>query len=89
MQENLWREIWILVAIAVASLLLAEFTGHLFLIAALGFGLYIASHLRSLVQLNQWLVSKREDVQTPVACGARCSTASARSPATPNGARTG
>jgi len=61
-QENLWREIWILVAIAVASLLLAEFTGHLFLIAALGFGLYIASHLRSLVQLNQWLVSKREDV---------------------------
>jgi two-component system, OmpR family, phosphate regulon sensor histidine kinase PhoR len=62
MDENLWREIWILLGIAVASLLLGEITGHPFIVAAFGFGLYIASHLRNLVQLNRWLVSKREDV---------------------------
>jgi len=39
---NLWREVWILIGIGLASLLLAELTGHLFLVAALGFGLYIA-----------------------------------------------
>jgi len=60
--ENLWREVWILVGIALASLLLAKITGYPFLIAALGFGLYIASNLRNLVQLNRWLVNKREDV---------------------------
>jgi len=59
---NLWREVWILIGIAFASLLLAEITGYPFLIAVLGFGLYIASQLRNLVQLNRWLVSKREDV---------------------------
>jgi len=60
--ENLWREVWILVGIALASLLLAKIIGYPFLIAALGFGLYIASNLRNLVQLNRWLVNKREDV---------------------------
>jgi two-component system phosphate regulon sensor histidine kinase PhoR len=60
--ENLWREIWILLGIALACLLLAEITGYPFLIAALGFGLYIAANLRNLVQLNRWLVNKREDV---------------------------
>jgi two-component system, OmpR family, phosphate regulon sensor histidine kinase PhoR len=59
---NLWREVWILIGIALASLLLAEITGYPFLIATLGFGLYIASNLRNLVQLNRWLVNKREDV---------------------------
>lgn len=62
MSGNLWREVWILIGIGLASLLLAELTGHLFLVAALGFGLYIASNLRNLVQLNRWLVNKREDV---------------------------
>ena len=62
MSGNLWREVWILIGIALASLLLAEITGYPFLIAALGFGLYIASNLRNLVQLNRWLVNKREDV---------------------------
>jgi two-component system phosphate regulon sensor histidine kinase PhoR len=60
--ENLWREVWILLGIALASLLLAEITGYPFLIATLGFGLYIAANLRNLVQLNRWLVNKREDV---------------------------
>jgi len=59
---NIWREFWILIGIALASLLLAEITGYPFLIAALGFGLYIAFNLRNLVQLNRWLVNKREDV---------------------------
>jgi two-component system phosphate regulon sensor histidine kinase PhoR len=59
---NLWREVWILLGIALASLLLAEITGYPFLIAMLGFGLYIAANLRNLVQLNRWLVNKREDV---------------------------
>ena len=62
MSENLWREVWILIGIALASLMLAEITGYPFLIAALGFGLYIAANLRNLVQLNRWLVNKREDV---------------------------
>jgi two-component system phosphate regulon sensor histidine kinase PhoR len=60
--ENLWREVWILIGIALASLLLAELTGYPFVMATLGFGLYIASNLRNLVQLNRWLVNKREDV---------------------------
>lgn len=62
MPENLWREIWILIAVAALSLVLAEITGHPFLVAALGFGLYIAITLRNLTQLNRWLINKREDV---------------------------
>jgi two-component system phosphate regulon sensor histidine kinase PhoR len=60
--RNLWREIWILMFVAGISLLLAKITGYPFLIAALGFGLYIAATLRNLVQLNRWLINKREDV---------------------------
>jgi two-component system phosphate regulon sensor histidine kinase PhoR len=62
MPENLWREIWILIAIAALSLILAQITGYPFLIAALGFGLYLAFTLRNLTQLNSWLIDKREDV---------------------------
>ena len=62
MPHNLWREIWILLGIAAVSLLLGEISGHPYLIASLGFGLYIALTLRNLVQLNRWLVNKREDV---------------------------
>jgi two-component system phosphate regulon sensor histidine kinase PhoR len=62
MPENLWREIWILIGVAALSLFLAEKTGYPFLIAALGFGLYITLTLRNLVQLNRWLISKRADV---------------------------
>ncbi len=62
MTANLWREIWTLLLIALGSLLLAEITGYPFLIAALGFGLYIAVTLRNLHQLNKWLVNKRDDV---------------------------
>jgi two-component system phosphate regulon sensor histidine kinase PhoR len=60
--ESLWREVWILIGIAALSLVLAEITDYPFLIAALGFGLYIAATLRNLSQLNNWLINKREDV---------------------------
>jgi two-component system phosphate regulon sensor histidine kinase PhoR len=60
--SNLWRELWILVGIGFASLLLGEITDRPFLIASIGFGLYIVLTLRNLVQLNRWLVNKREDV---------------------------
>jgi two-component system phosphate regulon sensor histidine kinase PhoR len=60
--QHLWREIWILLGIAAASLLLGQITGYPFLLAALGFGFYVALTLRNLVQLNRWLVNKREDV---------------------------
>jgi two-component system phosphate regulon sensor histidine kinase PhoR len=62
MPENLWREIWILIGIAALSLILAEIIGHPFLAAAAGFTFYIVITLRHLVQLNRWLVNKREDV---------------------------
>ena len=62
MPENLWREIWIVIGIAALSLILAESTGYPFLSAALGLGLYIAFTLRNLMQLNSWLISKRDDV---------------------------
>lgn len=62
MSENLWREIWILIGIATLSLILAEITNYPFLSAAFGLGLYIALTLRNLMQLNKWLISKRDDV---------------------------
>ena len=62
MSASLWREFWILLGIGLASLLLGEITDHPFLFAAIGFGLYIIFTLRNLVQLNRWLVNKREDV---------------------------
>lgn len=57
MHPGLWREIWILAGIAAASLLLGAASGRYFIIAAIGFGLYIASHLRQLHRLHQWLQS--------------------------------
>jgi two-component system, OmpR family, phosphate regulon sensor histidine kinase PhoR len=56
MHQSLWRELWILVGIAAASLLLGLVTGRPFLVAAIGYGLYIASTLRHLRHLHQWLL---------------------------------
>jgi two-component system phosphate regulon sensor histidine kinase PhoR len=55
---SLWREIWILAGIALASLVLGLATGRPFLVAALGFGLYIAATLRHLHRLHQWLLNR-------------------------------
>lgn len=62
MPQTLWRELWILTTIAVLSYLFAELVGYPFLIAAFGFGLYIAFALRHLVHLYRWLVNKRADI---------------------------
>jgi len=61
--QSLWREIWILFTIAIGSVVLGLISGRPFLIAAIGFGLYIAYHLRHLHRLHQWLAShKKADI---------------------------
>jgi two-component system phosphate regulon sensor histidine kinase PhoR len=55
LHPSLWREIWILAGIAGVSLLLGSLTDHPFLVAALGFGIYIAITLSHLRALHQWL----------------------------------
>jgi two-component system phosphate regulon sensor histidine kinase PhoR len=59
MPPGLWREIWILIAIALGSLAAGAITGRPFIVAAIGFGLYIASSLRHLVALHHWLTRRR------------------------------
>ena len=59
MHPGLWREIWILVGIAAASLFFGALTGRPFLVAAIGFGLYIAWTLRYLRTLHRWLLDHR------------------------------
>ena len=59
MHPGLWREIWILVGIAVLSLFFGALTGRPFLIAACGFGFYIAWTLRHLRNLHRWLLDRR------------------------------
>src|SRR3972149_1296322 len=59
MHPGLWREIWILVGIAALSLFFGALTGRPFLIAACGFGFYIAWTLRHLRNLHRWLLDRR------------------------------
>jgi len=59
MHPGLWREVWILAGIAVASLLFGALTGRPFLVAAIGFGLYIVTTLRHLRQLHRWLLDRK------------------------------
>ncbi|MDH3514478.1 MAG: phosphate regulon sensor histidine kinase PhoR [Gammaproteobacteria bacterium] len=59
MHPGLWREISILAGIAVASLFFGALTGRPFLIAAIGFGLYIGWTLRYLRNLHRWLLDHR------------------------------
>ena len=60
MYPGLWREVWILIGTAAASLVLGLVTGRPFLIAAIGFGLYIFSTLRHLQRLHHWLLNRRQ-----------------------------
>lgn len=55
MHPSFWREIWTLAGIAFASLVLGAITGRYFIVAAVGFGLYIAATLRHLYRLHEWL----------------------------------
>src|SRR3989344_2090574 len=59
MHPGLWREIWILIGIAAASLFFGALTDRPFLVAALGFGFYIAWTLRHLRNLHRWLLDRR------------------------------
>ena len=59
MHPGLWREIWILVGIGMLSLFFGAVTGRPFLIAAFGFGFYIAWTLRHLRNLHRWLLDRR------------------------------
>ncbi len=59
MHPGLWREFWILTGIAAASLLFGALTGRPFLVAAIGFGLYIVTTLRHLRQLHRWLLDRK------------------------------
>ena len=68
MQPSLWREIWILAGIAGVSLLFGSLTRHPFLVASIGFGLYIALTLRHLQRLHRWL-RQRKDTEVPEAGG--------------------
>jgi len=58
--QNIWREIWILAGIAIASLVLGLVTGRLFLIAAVGFGLCIFFTMRQLQRLHHWLLNRQQ-----------------------------
>ena len=68
MPPGLWREIWILALIALGSLLLGAITGRYFIVAAIGFGLYITAHLRQLARMYRWLLHIR-DAEMPEAEG--------------------
>jgi two-component system phosphate regulon sensor histidine kinase PhoR len=59
MHPSVWRELWLLAGIALASFLVGLATQHPFLVAALGFGLYIALHLKHLHALQRWLLNQQ------------------------------
>lgn len=59
MPASLWREVWILAAITLGSLALGALIGRYFIVAAVGFGLYIAVQLQSLVGLYRWLTDRQ------------------------------
>jgi len=61
MHPGLWREIWILVFIALGSLLIGLATDRYFVAAAIGFGLYIATQLRHLYSLHRWLHNRAQE----------------------------
>lgn len=68
MPPSLWREVRILTAITLGSLALGALTDRYFIVAAVGFGLYIALQLQALVGLYRWLAD-REHREIPEAEG--------------------
>jgi two-component system phosphate regulon sensor histidine kinase PhoR len=67
-RPSFWREIRVLAGIAFTSLVLGAITGRYFIVAAVGFGLYIAATLRHLHRLHQWL-QNRSEREIPDAAG--------------------
>lgn len=68
MHTSFWHEIRVLTGIALASLVLGAITGRYFIVAALGFGLYIGVTLHHLYRLHQWL-HRRNGHEIPDAGG--------------------
>lgn len=68
MPSSLWREVWILAAITLGSLALGALTDRYFIVAAVGFGLYILVQLQSLYALYRWL-TRRDQREIPEAEG--------------------
>ncbi len=68
MHPSLWREVWILIWIALGSLLLGLISGRYFIAAAIGFAGYVAIQLRHLNNLHKWLLN-RGQVEIPEAEG--------------------
>jgi two-component system phosphate regulon sensor histidine kinase PhoR len=68
MQAGLWREVWIVFWIALASFLIGLASSRYFVAAAIGFGFYIAIQLRHLHSLHRWLLN-RGSAEVPEAEG--------------------
>ncbi len=68
MQAGLWREVWIVFWITLASFLIGLASGRYFIAAAIGFGFYIVVQLRHLNSLHRWLLS-RGNAEVPDAEG--------------------
>ena len=68
MHASLWREVWIVFWITLASLLIGLASGRYFFAAAIGFGFYIVVQLRHLNSLHRWLLS-RGNTEVPDAEG--------------------
>jgi len=69
MHPNLTRELWIIVGIAVAALLVGALIDRPFLVAALAFGFYIALQLYNLHRLHAWLMRRERGAEVPEADG--------------------
>lgn len=69
MHPSVWREFWVIVAIAAGGVLLGLILGRPFLGAAAGFILYIGANLRQLHRLHRWLLNRRRGEEVPEAEG--------------------
>ena len=69
MHPNLARELWIIVGIAVAALVVGLLTQHPYIAAAIGFGFYIALQLYHLNRLHTWLLRRERGAEVPEAEG--------------------
>jgi two-component system phosphate regulon sensor histidine kinase PhoR len=67
-RQSLWREVWILIALAGAGWILGLLTGQRFLFTAVALLFYIVLQLRQLYRLHQWLLSDKRS-EPPDAAG--------------------
>jgi two-component system, OmpR family, phosphate regulon sensor histidine kinase PhoR len=67
-RQSLWREVWILAALASAGWVLGLMTGQRFLFTAVALLFYIVLQLRQLYRLHQWLLTDKR-TEPPDAAG--------------------